>query len=106
MFALLVNLSDGRTLSFPFSEWWQWAAHVESTEFRGFSLQNGASSSRFTTPRKFHRCEAKVEPIVDGDIVKGVKVRLFADMVVLTVTLYASGIVVSGIEKLGRRIGP
>jgi hypothetical protein len=57
-------------------------------------------------PRKFRRCEAKVESLIDGGEVKGVRVHLFADMVVLTMTLYSSGIVASGVEKLGRRIGP
>jgi hypothetical protein len=41
-----------------------------------------------------------------GDELRGVRVSFFADVVVFVVTLYASGVSVSTIEKLGRRIGP
>jgi hypothetical protein len=69
-------------------------------------LQNGASSSRFIPPRRFRRVTSEVGVLEKDGEIKGFKIRYFADVVVHTVTLYRSGVVVSGIEKLGRRIGP
>jgi len=104
--SLLVNLSSGQTLTFPFEQWEEWASIIESSEARGFTLQNGATASRFLPPRKFRHCNVKVEPMKKGDEFKGVRVRYFAGSVVYTITLYLSGIAVSGIERLGRRVGP
>lgn len=105
MLSLIVNLADGRTESFQFDDWRSWASHVESQDARGFALQNGSSSTRFVPPRKFRSVSARVEGVLKGDELRGVKVRYFADPVVFVITLYISGVVVSGIEKLGRRIG-
>ena len=106
MLSLLVNLRDGRTLKYSFDDWKQWAKHVESRDARGFALQNGASSSRVKPPVRFRRVTSQVTPLMKGDAVNGVEVRYFADVVVFAVTLYRSGVVVSNVEKLGRRIGP